>query len=379
VIRPTARLACVLIIAALAATPALPVQAQLGFASVNSDSPDGASAVRFLAERLGHPTQVLNDDFALGSPHGVLFMLAPDLPISYDDASRLHQWVTGGGRLVYAIGEQPDEAVAASFTINFDPNTPGPGPAYSPGALLRGVDSVWFAPSGVFTPTTVDQVPVLLTQSGRVAATEERVGSGLVIALSTATLLDNFRLPAYDNGRLAADLIGLAAAGGEVRFDESHRLTGQSPRSGVIPFWDRAWGFALVWTAALLFAGLFLRGRAFGPPIRTAAPRDRSSAEYVSAVGRLLQRTRARAVTLDVLFAATRRAVAERVGFRGDPSEEELSRVLATRSPALDEALKDVTQTAATSSGSERDLALAAGKLHKIAYPPFTEGADDGG
>jgi hypothetical protein len=71
-----------------------------------------------------------------------------------------------------------------------------------------------------------------------------------------------------------------------------------------------AWGAALLWAVLVIFAGVALRARAFGPRLSLQSMRDRSSAEYAEAIGRLLHRTGARAVTLETLVQATRRAIA---------------------------------------------------------------------
>src|SRR5207244_12402097 len=136
-----------------------------------------------------------------------------------------------------------------------------------------------------------------------------------------------------DNGRFAADLSAMAPNGGPVLFDELHhgQTAGAAPPETA---WIATpWGAALVLTVVILFVGLAMRGRAFGPPIALGQRADRSTAEYAAAVGSLLHRTGARRVTLDTLLSATRRAVAERVGVGGGTPRDQLLETIAQRSP----------------------------------------------
>src|SRR2546423_12026783 len=94
------------------------------------------------------------------------------------------------------------------------------------------------------------------------------------------------------------------------------------------------WGLALRGAGVIIFVGLALRGRPFGPQISLRAGEDRSTAEYAVAVGSLLHRTGARQVTLQALLAATRRAVAQRIGLGSDVSSDRIDAAIAQRAPA---------------------------------------------
>jgi hypothetical protein len=196
----------------------------------------------------------------------------------------------------------------------------------------------------------------------------ERHGAGAIVVLSDPQVLANGNLGLADNGHLAADLISLTPAGAPVLFDEFHHGAGGTSPSltdWVTTPWGAAFGAALL----VVYLGLVLRGRAFGPAISLAPARDRSSAEYADAVGTLLRRARARASTLAILDEATRRSLAARVGLSHATPPEQLARVLEQRAPELARDLESAEAAAPGGAGSERALLDAARRLHSLAYP----------
>ena len=122
----------------------------------------------------------------------------------------------------------------------------------------------------------------------------------------------------------------------------------------------------------ILFVGLAMRGRAFGPPIALRQRADRSTAEYAAAVGSLLHRTGARRVTLDTLLSATRRAVAERVGLGGGTPRDQLLETIAQRSPADAAELSRAEAGLPAAVTSEATVLEMARRLHDLAYPMTT-------
>jgi hypothetical protein len=119
----------------------------------------------------------------------------------------------------------------------------------------------------------------------------------------------------------------------------------------------------------IIFAGLALRGRAFGPTIPLRSRDDRSTAEYAVAVGSLLHRTGARRVTLEALLSATRRAVAERVGLGGDVPSDRLNATISQRAPAAAAELARAEREVEPASASEAEVLEMARRLHDLAYP----------
>jgi hypothetical protein len=228
-------------------------------------------------------------------------------------------------------------------------------------------DGVSSAPSLRPAPS---QAVLLRTDSsaGGVAATLAHRGQGTVVALSDPQILANGNLGKADNGRLAADLINMAPGGAPVMFDEYHHGAGGTSPSA-IDWITTPWGAMLGLALLIVYAGLLLRSRAFGPVVSLAPAHDRSSAEYAEAVGTLLRRARARATTLTMLSEATRRALASRVGLSHWTPPDQLAKVLGQRVPELARDLEAAESAASAAAGSERALLEAARQLHSLAYP----------
>jgi hypothetical protein len=349
----------------------------------DSDAPDGTSALYEYASRLGHPTARQKGSFNLPDKPGILFVFSPDDPYDQSQARQLAQWVRDGGTLVYADAAI-DERLAAEFRVTASESyISGPGAdsgsrqvtLTAPVPLLDGVSTLVSAPevAETYAPTT-GQVAVLRVGLGsrggadRVVGILAHEGKGRAFFLGDPILLCNGYLGKADNGRLAADLLAMAPAYAPVRFDEFHHGAGGTSAS--INDWvTTPWGIALAWALVVIFVGFFVRGRSFGPPIPILSTRDRSSAEYATAVGTLLRRARARDLTLKVIADATRRTLAERTGLgRGVPADR-MASVLRQRAPQLAADLGEADAMAPTVSGSESQLLKAARKLHALAYP----------
>jgi hypothetical protein len=284
-----------------------------------------------------------------------------------DEAQKITGWVGRGGVVVYAA-EQGDPSLDQQFAVKRlvqQPRSSGAIRATAP--ILNGVSEV----SGALASSALDpsptQVPLLRNAAG-VVATMARSGRGQIVILSDPLILCNGYLGLRDNGRLAADLIALTPPGGSVLFDEYHHgVIAGSPLTGWL---GTAWGGALAWAVVVIFFGLALRGRAFGPRILLAQAGDRSSAEYARAVGSLLRRSGGRRVTMYELVRVTRRSLAAQLGIGGDPQSADFPAVVAERSPTTAAALREAERRAAQAS-NDADMVAAAGALHAIAYPPL--------
>jgi hypothetical protein len=117
-----------------------------------------------------------------------------------------------------------------------------------------------------------------------------------------------------------------------------------------------------------VFVGLVLRGRSFGPLIRRPAEAARTDVEWAVAVGQLLRRSSARAVTLGLLAMATERSVATQTGIPLQPRER-FWNALWVRVPGLAADLAEAENALHDSAASEADLLKAAQRLHRIAHP----------
>src|SRR5207302_445686 len=234
-----------------------------------------------------------------------------------------------------------------------------PAPVFGGTASVSGADAAYG-----FNPVS-SQVPLLRNRSGDVLAVREAVGHGLLVALTDPLILCNGYLEKADNGRFAADLMAMTPSGGRVLFDEFHH--GASATGPAETAWmTTPWGLALVGAVLIIFVGLALRGRGFGPPIPLRPRADRSTAEYASAVGSLLHRTGARRVTLETLLFASRRAVAERIGLGSGIPSDRLTSTIAQRAPAA----------AAELASAERELDRASMSESEVLVTPDLMPAD---
>ena len=332
--------------------------------SSTSDAANGTSAARLFAQAMGHTTDQMVGTFAV-LKDGLMLVFTPTSPFTGDEAFSTAAWVSSGGVLIYAA-EQGDveldralgvtrlAAIAASATQTANP-------------VLPGVSQV---AGGDFTAPldpASGQVPILRGQGGAVMAYVERIGLGTVVVLADPLVLCNGYLDKQTNGRLLADLLGLVGASAPVVFDEYHHglvLSDLAPQAWVLT----PWGAALLWLIVAGFAGLLLRGRTFGPVIPRPADATRADVEWAVAVGELLRRSGARAVTLGLLATASERAVAARTGLPLQPRER-FWNALWVRAPELAGELDQAERALYGSAGGDAELLKAAQRLHQVAYP----------
>ena len=333
--------------------------------SSNSDAANGVSAVRVFAESMGHPATQIFGPFNPPSKTGLMFVFTPTSAYTADEAQRTRTWVGTGNVMVYA-SEQGDAELDRAFgvrraggvaLISKVVGTP----------VVQGV--VYVAGGGLVMPlqTDMEQVAILRSSSGLALGYMQKVGPGVVVVLADPLVLCNGYLEKQDNGRLLADLLGLTGSGAAVFFDEAHHgvnLSDFSPQAWV----TTPWGVALLWLLVAVFAGLVLRGRSFGPLIRRPVEAARADVEWAVAVGGLLRRSSARAVTLGLLASATERAVATQTGIPAQPRER-FWNALWVRVPELAAELAEAENALYASAASESDLLRAAQRLHRIAYP----------
>lgn len=329
----------------------------------DSDAANGASALPQLVSALGRQGTTLQDAFNLEPDLNELFVLSPTRGFSRDEARRLSSWVSRGGVLVYASPDG-DPQLDATLSVQRQ-GLPIGGFSTGAGPALAGVSEV--DGSSTVQPLTPPSggVPLLRGALDGVTAYEQLLGRGRLVVLADPLPLCNGYLEQYDNGRLVSDLISLTPPAGMVGFDEYHHagVGIQSPLSGVL---STTWGVGLGWAVAVVFAGLMLRGRRFGPQLQRPGAGDRSPTEHVAAVGRLLAGAHATGMTGALLAAATRRALAARYGLR--TAGPGLDAALAGRAP---EQARELDRAEAELAANRGDAGLVAGaqRLHRLAHP----------
>ncbi len=331
-----------------------------------SDAADGTSALRAYADALGYPSGSVEGTFSLPAAAGLLFVFTPSNGFSADQVAQLNSWMQAGGVVVYAA-EEGDPQLDTQFGLRRS-GTGVSAKAHAAAPIFGGVESVGGADAAPAFKPTATQVPLLRNDAGEVLGLRQTVGQGQLVALTDPLILCNGYLGKPDNGRFAADLMALTPAGGRVWFDEFHH--GAAAGASTETAWmTTPWGFALLLAVVITFAGLAMRGRAFGPAIPLRAREDRSTAEYAVAVGSLLHRTGARRVTLEALLSATRRAVAQRVGLGADVPSDRLTATIAQRAPAAAAELSRAERELELATAGEAEVLEMARRLHDLAYP----------
>lgn len=361
--RPWLLLIALLVVAGILVT----LRAQQGqdpaWHSSRSDGPQGTSALVLYAAALGRPVSTVEKGFDLPAAPATLFVFDPFTGYSAGDAGRLRDWVERGGTLVYA-DEQLDGELARTFGIHRSRGlTASEGaPAVPVFAGVRRIGSTAFVSPLAPAP---DQAAVFAHGAAALAVVAA-VGAGRLVVLADPAVLANGFLGQDDNWRLAAELVEAAPA---VAIDELHHDLGNA---GDQSDWSRQpLGIGLLWAFIAIFGGVALRNRQFGPRLFPGAAGERSSAEHVQAVGRLLSRFGARRLALDMALWATRRALLERTGISRDATPEKLAQALERTAPEIAQewaaAQHDAHQAAL--SGSDALLLRAASRLHRLAYP----------
>lgn len=331
--------------------------------SSTSDAADGASAAVLFAQAMGHPTLEVAGSFTPPSADSLMFVFTPTSPFTAEEADRTAAWVRSGGVLIYA-SEQGDPELDRVLDVSringmFDSGTAIANP------ILAGVNQVAGGDGAIPLDPASNQVPILRTPGGYVLGYVSNLGSGRIVVLADPLVLCNGYLEKQDNGRLLADLLGTDRS--TVAFDEYHHgltFSDFSPQAWLLT----AWGAGIMWLLVAVFVGLLLRGRGFGPLIPRQVEAARADTEWAVAVGELLRRSGARAVTLGVLATASERAVAARTGLPLKPRER-FWNALWIRAPELAGALAEAETALHNSVGGDADLLKAAQRLHDVAYP----------
>ena len=331
--------------------------------SSTSDAADGASAAVLFAQAMGHPTVEVAGSFTPPSANDLLFVFTPTSPFTAEEADRTAAWVRSGGVLIYA-SEQGDPELDRVFNVNrlngmVDSSTAIANP------VLAGVNQIAGGGTAIPLDPAGNQVPIVRSPGGFVLGYVSSLDTGRIVVLADPLVLCNGYLEKQDNGRLLADLLGTDRS--TVAFDEFHHgftFSDLSPQAWLLT----TWGAAMMWLLVALFVGLVLRGRGFGPLIPRPVEAARADAEWAVAVGELLRRSGARAVTLGVLASASERAVAARTGLPLKPRER-FWNALWVRAPELASALAEAETALHGSAGADADLLKAAQRLHDVAYP----------
>lgn len=239
------------------------------------------------------------------------------------DIAALESWVLAGGRLSY---------------VGFDDAAATRGILALPRSRLAAAKSgaAYFAPS--LAGAGVSRLHVSAPRRYRAGRRGERVlfddgrgpvavayrfGRGTVTAVIDETLFANGTLARGDAARLAVAFASPGRAGGVVSFDETvHGHAVPERWWQIVP---RPFAVALaVALGALLvaFAGAAIR---LGPPLAPETRDDRTTADFIDALGSLLARGKAVRYVMESATRSTARTIARALRLREDASDDEIA------------------------------------------------------
>ncbi len=263
-----------------------------------SNQPDGSRALYLWLSELGYtPDNQSQALYTIPDEADMVLLLEPPLPPQDGELRLLEEWVEAGGILLLAGRSWSTQSALVYFeaerriravpeTAEFHPTTPRwqspplTEPPTWPAAPYLHTEVVDFVVEGV-----VNGRPVILSRP---------LGEGQVWLVADATIFTNEGLQQRGSAELVQNLVSLIGPTGRIWFDDWHR--GIRPQEATITDlndWLRQTplGQAILLFAAVLFMGLLLRGRPFGPPVPLPdTTRRRAPLEYITAIANLSRR-----------------------------------------------------------------------------------------
>ncbi len=314
--------------------------------SSNSNTPEGARALRLWLSAAGYEVSNQSTNvFAV--PDGVSFVLIlePDFitGITAAEWETLDQWIEDGGTLFLASREI--WRILSNSPLQVDT-----APTSSTGAPIFPVAPIFRAPpmdqpaqltlSYILKPKNEPGQPLLATDKGEVALRFDR-GKGSVILISASSFLTNQGLKDPGNAALTLNLFSLIPKGSRAWIDEWHH--GERGSAQELAYGPAAWltgtpaGFAVLFSAGVIFVSLLLAGRPFGRPV--PLPKEqvrRNSLEYVTALANLNRRAGHRRALMAYYQTTLKRAFGRR--YRLDPGlpDDEFVERLTRFNPSID-------------------------------------------
>lgn len=317
--------------------------------------PDGTKALVDVLDELGTDVRIAD---TVDPGDGVALLLVDALD---DEAfADLRGWVRAGGTLVVADPRSrftPDVAGTAGI---------GPLETSLPRecglAALADVKRVT-APRGVvYEDPGADAVGCFSRGAGHwLVVTEEQAGT--LVALGGPGTLTNAALREADNALLVAALLAADHDGPVAFLRPGGPGEGDAGLGDLIP--DRV-VLALVQLAIAFGVVVAWRSRRLGTPVREPQPVQVAGSELVTAVGNLLQQTRARGQAARLLRDNLRRELAERLGLPADSSPDAVAHAAARRTGRPPDQLTSLL--AGDDPVGEADLAALAADLERARH-----------
>lgn len=304
--------------------------------SIHSKQAEGARALSLWLAELGYQVASIEyRPFAVDPEVRLLFVLLPTRDLVEAQVVEIARWVEAGGTLVLAV----DRANGLLQRLGVEL-------VRRDGVLDQAVprqpvfQTPPFGQVEVKTPTRVqfhrsEWVPVLGASEldGDVVAGVGTFGKGRVFVLAAEHPLTNAGLGRADHWALALHFLAGVPAGATVAFDEYHHGLTEHGTLGALLVRE-PWGWAILYSAGLLFVYVALRGRRFGRPmLPPAVGTRRSRGEYVATLAALLRQGGHREWLRQQYVVQLKRTLGARYGIRADLPGSDFAAALAARRP----------------------------------------------
>lgn len=328
--------------------------------SVHSSLPNGARALSLWVADLGYETESLEyRPFAVDPEAQALFIMAPTRDMTEAQAAETIAWVERGGTLVLVAGRQGPLLDRLGVKVGSQ-GAAGKAIPLQPVFLSPPLREVEVTTVSALSFSRPEWVPLLGMENGNeVIAGVARLGSGRAFVLTAEHPLSNEGLARADNWALAHYFLRGVPAGALVLFDEYHHgLTEHGTLNKML--FSEPWGWAVLYTGALLFAYVVLSGRRFGPArMPEGAGSRRSRSEYVATVAALLRQGKHRDWLCRQFADQVKRSLGSRYRVRADlPATEFVAALARVRPDAqeLEEPLHQLERGPISGDGTAVDL-----------------------
>jgi hypothetical protein len=304
--------------------------------STHSTGDNGALALQRWLATIGYaaPNLEYNQWRIPDDAHALLILNPTKQPILDAEAQEIVRWVRAGGTLI-AIDEQPQSAFASNrlwplleattVVTHTGVVTVERATATQPLLMAPPVTSVPVKTANALTLKNPGYVTVLQTRFGPTLVGRQE-GRGYLYLGVAAHPFTNAGLREPGSAGLVLNLLARVPRGGTVLFDEYHHGFARAPagapslRRIALGQW---WGWAAVYSLAVVGLYIVLTGRRFGRPV--PLQRDvarRSSAEYVQSMADLLQRAHKQQPVAQHFHDGLKRRLARAYGIAAEEDDE---------------------------------------------------------
>jgi hypothetical protein len=311
-----------------------------------SDGALGTSALVALLDELGAEVDL---SVGLPGPSDEIALLLQDR-LDEDQRASLQDWVSAGGTLVVTDPLSPlTPNVADSGWL---PSEDALAPGRCTIEALDGIGEVEAGAASRFEADDGDDVCFADDDGAFVVA--RSLGAGDVVGIGGAAFATNELLDEADNAVLAANLL-VPQAAVTVRFVEAPIPAGGGDQTltDLVPAGVKR-ALLQLGIAFVLYA--VWRAIRLGQPVAETQPVQLAGSELVSAVGRLLARTRSPGAAAATLRAALRRRLRSRLGIPQEVPPDALAELTAART-GVD---ADTVRTALADTPVDTDAELVA-------------------